>query len=185
MFLLRIEFAGTQPFQIIVTRQCLEPLLQDRRRFHSREDGSDLAVDFQRCRLVAGCLADHHLLDELTYDVDEGLLRPCMTQALAHAFAEAMSSPDMARSTATAHRHAEVFPCAAHFPGKHALDHKPTVRRLTAARQDPIADKSVANAGLDCDLSETLRRRKGGSQCLWRRLLACIPSTNFTLVRPI
>ncbi|WP_245582351.1 hypothetical protein [Rhizobium ruizarguesonis] len=75
MFLLRVELAGTEPFQIIVTRQCPEPLLQDRRRLHCREDGSDLAVNFQRCRLVAGCLADHDLLDELTYDVDEGLLR--------------------------------------------------------------------------------------------------------------
>ncbi|MGV2168144.1 hypothetical protein ACQZ40_17405 [Agrobacterium sp. 16-172Ci] len=53
----------------------LELLLQDRCGFHRREDGSDPAVDFERCRLVARGLADHDLLNELAHEVDEGLLR--------------------------------------------------------------------------------------------------------------
>ena len=72
MFLLRVEFAGAQLLQIVVSLQRLELLLHDRRRFHGGEDRGDPAMDFEGCRLVAGCLADDDLLDELVHDVDEG-----------------------------------------------------------------------------------------------------------------
>jgi len=75
LFLLRIEFSGPQLLQIIVARQGLELLLQDSHRFHRRKDAGHPAVNVQGCRLVAGGLADHHLLHELAHDVDERLLR--------------------------------------------------------------------------------------------------------------
>ncbi|WP_338810874.1 hypothetical protein V2V90_21510 [Agrobacterium leguminum] len=75
LFLLRVQLAGAQLLQVIVLLQRLELLLQDRRGFHGGEDRSDPTVHFERCRLVAGCLADHHLLDVLAHDVDEGLFR--------------------------------------------------------------------------------------------------------------
>ncbi|MFS2180559.1 hypothetical protein ACCC98_32160 [Rhizobium pisi] len=75
MFLLRVELAGPPLFQVIRPLECLELLLHDCCGFHGGEDGSDPAVDFQGRGLVAGCLADDHLLDGLPYDVDERLLR--------------------------------------------------------------------------------------------------------------
>ncbi|MDA5641568.1 MULTISPECIES: hypothetical protein [Agrobacterium] len=75
MFVLRVELAGPPFLQIVVLLQRLELLLQDCCRVHRRQDRSDAAVDFEGCRLVAGCLTDHHLLDELAHEVDEGLLR--------------------------------------------------------------------------------------------------------------
>ncbi|XOK14009.1 hypothetical protein ACI6PO_20890 [Agrobacterium tumefaciens] len=47
MFLLRVEFTGAQPFQIIVPLQCLELLLQNRCCLHRREDAGNPAVDFE------------------------------------------------------------------------------------------------------------------------------------------
>ncbi|RKF33347.1 hypothetical protein BCY90_26215 [Agrobacterium deltaense] len=75
MFLRSVEFAGAKLLQIIVLLQRLELLLEDRCRFHRSQDRGDAAVDFEGCRLVAGCLADDDLLDELAHDVDERLLR--------------------------------------------------------------------------------------------------------------
>lgn len=74
MSLRSVEFTGAKLLQIIVLLQCLELLLQDRCGFHLSEDTGDAAVDFEGCGLVARGLADHHLLDELAYEVDEGLL---------------------------------------------------------------------------------------------------------------
>ena len=60
--------------QIFALLQSLERLFQNGRGLRGREDRCDPAVNFERGRLVARCLVDHHLLDELAHQVDEGLL---------------------------------------------------------------------------------------------------------------
>ncbi|WP_414899586.1 hypothetical protein [Rhizobium cremeum] len=75
MFLRSVDLASAKLIEIIVLLQCFELLLQNCRGFHRSEDRGNAAMDFERCRLVAGCLADDDLLDELARDVDERLLR--------------------------------------------------------------------------------------------------------------
>ncbi|WP_233282808.1 hypothetical protein [Agrobacterium tumefaciens] len=64
MFLLRLDFSGFQLLDEIRMHLGDEATLHQVENVHLRENGSDQAVDFEGCRLMALGLADDHLLHQ-------------------------------------------------------------------------------------------------------------------------
>ncbi|MCZ7930673.1 hypothetical protein [Agrobacterium pusense] len=64
MFLLRCNLPGFQLLDEIRMHFGDEAALHQIENVHLREDGGDQAVDFEGCRLMSGCLADHDLLHQ-------------------------------------------------------------------------------------------------------------------------
>ncbi|WP_163901780.1 hypothetical protein [Rhizobium daejeonense] len=73
-FLLRVDLAGRNAGHEVVLRSRHKLLLQDVHHIHRRHDVGDIAMDLQGRRLVAGSLADHDRLDEITDDRHQSAL---------------------------------------------------------------------------------------------------------------
>ncbi|WP_246661245.1 hypothetical protein [Rhizobium sp. ERR 1071] len=73
-FLLGVDLAGSKARHEVVLRSRHELLLEDIYRIHRRHDVGDVAMNLQGCRLVAGRLADHDRLDEITDDRHQSAL---------------------------------------------------------------------------------------------------------------
>ncbi|MGF9692555.1 hypothetical protein AAIH46_07020 [Rhizobium sp. 0TCS1.26] len=66
--MLRVDLAGRNPRKQIVLCSSQKLLPQHVQCFHRRHDIGDVAMDLQARWLLAGCLADHHGLDEIAHD---------------------------------------------------------------------------------------------------------------------
>ncbi|WP_286083569.1 hypothetical protein [Agrobacterium sp. FDAARGOS_525] len=66
--MLRVDLARCNAGHHVVLGGCDKLLLHNVDHIHRCHDVGDIAMNLQRCRLVAGRLADHDHLDEITYD---------------------------------------------------------------------------------------------------------------------
>ncbi|MGF0522061.1 hypothetical protein ACQEDT_11195 [Agrobacterium pusense] len=64
MFLLRLDLASLQLLDEVRMHFGDEASFHQVENVHLREDGSDQTMHLQSCRLMSGCLADHHLLHQ-------------------------------------------------------------------------------------------------------------------------
>ncbi|WP_159952465.1 hypothetical protein [Rhizobium sp. 18065] len=152
--MLRIDLTGSDPGNEIVLRGGHELLFHQVHDIHLGEDGGDQSVDLQGCRLMAGCLTDHHGLHELTHDWHQATLGMFVSVPTCHCHEIAHPDCCLLRIMASA----EVFNLREHIGlggvelCNHLCKRKPVVLKLV----ERVIQCQQSRPTLDCPVCDLL-----------------------------